>query len=212
MSQYNSLLIPSGYMNVVNDPGIGQGTTVTVGTGVSPYAGQLGKWATIDAPKFSAAVGTVYGGIFQYVKLSSSIVDAIDQGGLVFWDRTAAQSAFQVTTDEAQGTDAAAEPAGIILSATVTAGNYTIIQISGLVYGQFRGTLTGTGTIGCAVYAAAAGTGADNGLLDVLSAATPTTFQDVALMQRRFLGRAFEVPTNGGLKRFYLDNTVKRLG
>ena len=127
-------------------------------------------------------------------------------GQTVFWDNAVAPNLYQVTTSETESTDAAISIAGIVLSTGLTVGNYTLIQVTGLVYIKFRAVLTSAGAIGSAVYTAAAG-GADLGFADVLSSANPTLFSDVALMERRFLGTAYEAPTNAGLKRIYLGFT-----
>lgn len=195
--QSQVLQIPSGLFNVVNDPSPGL-PVVPEGTGVSPYVSQVGKWCSYDdaALKFDSSIGTLYGGEFQYVRLSAgSTSPAVGQ--TVFWDLTTDASLYVVTTLESGTTDGAVYIAGVVLSAAVTAGNYTLIQTVGLVAVKFRAVLTSAGVVGSAVYTAAAGAGADNGLADVLSSGNPTTFADVAKMQRRFLGVAKTAPVGG---------------
>lgn len=198
MSESIILQIPSGFLNVVNDAAIGMAATPQ-GTGVSPFGGQLGKYFDYDDSmlRFNSSVSTVYGGRFQYVRLSASAAAPVI-GQILFWDTTVAANLYQVTTSETQTTDAAVQIAGIALSATVTPGNYTLIQVDGWVAIQFCGTLTTAGAIGSRCYAAALG-GADLGFADVLGPATPTNFSDVSLMQARFLGVAKTAPTNGSL-------------
>lgn len=208
--QSQIIQIPSGFVNVVNDPVAGM-SALPQGTGTSIYNGQIGKWADWDdsTVNFNATVGTVYGGRFQYVQLAAGATANPVIGSVVFWDVTSAPGNYVVTTSETQSTDAAVLIAGVVLSATWTPGFFSVIQTVGLVYVKFRGTLTAAGAIGSAVYTAAAG-GAALDLADVIASGNPTTFGDVTKMQNRFLGTAFEAPTNGGLDRVYLGFTRYR--
>src|ERR1022692_839541 len=99
--------IASGNVNVVNDGAIGM-SVVPQGTGLSPYGGQLGKTITLDDSmlKFKSAVGTVYGGDFQYVRLAAAAAATV-LGQIVFWDVGVADNLYQVTTSETESTDAA---------------------------------------------------------------------------------------------------------
>ena len=191
----------SGYINVVNDAVIGM-PTAPGGVGVTKFAGQLGKLIELDDSqvRYNSAVGTVYGGVFQYVRLAaSSAVPIIGQQ--LFWDSlaNAADNLYQVTTSETAGTtDSAVNRAGTCLSASLTVGNYTWIQISGPIFCKFRAVLTDPAAIGNPVYCAGAG-GADLGFADVIENPGAASQQDVTLFQRRYLGVARQLPVAGGL-------------
>ncbi len=193
MSMSQILQIPSGYINVVNNAVIGQQTAPLFGG--SEFAGQLGKTIDLDADniRYNSAVGTVYQGRFQYVQLSAaSAVPVIGQ--MLFWDTTVPRSAFRVTTDsDLSSDDAGIMDAGICLSAGLTPGNYTIIQIpgnSGQVIVQLRGTLTSTGAVGSRIYVCQ-DTSTDEGLMDVVLTDALST------VNARYIGKAVGLPVGG---------------
>lgn len=202
MSLSQIIQVSSGLINVVNDPAAGL-AAAPQGTGVSPFTGQIGKILKLDFDmlKFNASVGNVNEGLFQYVQLGPDATANPAVGSIVFWDLDEDAQDFVVTTEEDGGatTDGAVMIAGIVLSEEWTPGNYSFVQIQGLVEVKYRAVLTSAGTIGAAVYAAAAGAGADNGLADVVDSANPALFSDVTLLQRRFLGVANDLPVGGSL-------------
>lgn len=199
MSESNVIRISAGAINAVNDTVIGN-DPVGTSTAQSAVGGQLGKQITLDDSQliYSSAIGTVYGGVFQYVRLAAAAL-AVVAGQLVFWDYSVADNLFQVTTSEAGSTPGAQFRAGIVLNPNWTAGNYSFIQLVGPTFVKFRAALTVAGQAGTAVYAAAVGAGVDNGFADCIDSANPTLFSDVALMQNRYLGSAITAPANGGL-------------
>src|SRR5437870_814297 len=97
---WNSSIIrmTTGLINTVNDAVIGGEAGIS---GASKFAGQLGQPVWLDDRQlfFSAAVGTVYGGRFRYVRLSAGS-SAVARGQIVFWDISVADNLFQVTTLE----------------------------------------------------------------------------------------------------------------
>jgi len=200
------LRLSAGPINQVNDslPGGGGGN---IGPQVGYAGGQLGAGFSLSDAEllYNSTIGTVYGGAFQYVRLSAA-AGAVAVGQIVFWDTVAdaALGLYQVTTAENGTADAAVNAAGIVLNSGWTPGNYSVIQIVGPTYVKFRAALTDAGAIGSRVYCAAVG-GADLGLADVLSGVGNTTQDDVSLMQARFLGVAIDAPTNGGTQRVYID-------
>jgi hypothetical protein len=205
---YDSLIqrFASGTINQVNDSLAGGGGG-NIGPQVGLAPGQLGNGIWLDDSNviFAASVGTVFGGHFRYVRLSASAGTPV-VGQTVYWDvvANAVDNLFQVTTSEAGTTDTAMNGAGIILSTGVTPGNYTVIQDVGPTFCKFRGTLTAAGAIGSRCFEAAAG-GADTGFLDVIDSSNPTLFSDVSKMLGRYVGIAIDAPTNGGLKRVYVN-------
>lgn len=206
MSESNVIRISSGSINTVNDSVVGNepvGTTVSQ----SSVQGQLGKQVVLDDSQlmYTASMGTVYGGMFQYVRLAAA-ASAVVVGQIVFWDISVADNLFQVTTVESGSVPGAQFRAGIVLNSAWTAGYYSFIQVMGPTFVKFRAALTHAPTgVGAAVYAAAAGAGADNGFADTIDSADPATFGDVNLMANRYLGSAIQLPTNGGLKLVNLN-------
>lgn len=158
------------------------------------------------------SVGTLYNGWYRRVFFKSGITGGgntgFKRGSLVFWDLVTilagtATDPFQVTNVEATDT---ALVAGIVISATDTStaplsGNYGWIQTAGVATVQFRATLgVASPALGDAIFWAAAGAGADNATADDLIVSTtfaPNLFA-------RYIGKAIDAPTNGGLKRVLL--------
>lgn len=198
---FDTNILRYGFINVVNHSVAGGGGS-NIGPQVGLAPGQLGAgfWRD-DATVFAnTTVGTVFGGHFRYVRLAAAAAVPII-GQILFWDTSVADNLFQVTTAESGTTPGALWRAGIVLSAGVTPGNYTIIQDCGPTYVKMRAVLTEVPSgAGCAVYCAAAGAGADLGFADVLASPNPATLSDVSLLQNRYLGAAIDLPTNGGLK------------
>ena len=143
--------ITTGFLNTVNDPapGVPVSTAQISGSIVQPYGGQLGGKLYLsadDAKKLSSSdVGTLYGGVYMYVRLSASAVAAnAIRGRIVVWDLTAAEDQYQVTTDLTQN-ESYPLYAGVALNPpatttagqtgqpqnTLTPGNYGFIQIAG---------------------------------------------------------------------------------
>lgn len=195
----------SGYINQINDAAIGDQPAPPFGP--SPFAGQLGKVIDLDSDNLRAnpAVGTVYGGSFQYVQMKANATANPVVGQLVFWDPDVVNNEYVVTTLESGSADNAIFVAGVVLSNVWTPGNYSVIQIDGPTFVKFRGTLTSAGAIGSRVYAAGVGAGVDNGFADVLSSSNPALVSDVSLMQGRYVGSAIQAPTNAGLKLVNVD-------
>ena len=198
---FDTNIVRYAYINVVNDalPG-GGGSNIGPQVGLAP--GQLGKRFFRDDSEIVAnlTVGTVYGGWFRYVQLSSGSATPII-GQIVFWDYSLAVSVandelYRVTTLESTTVDGAVTRAGIILSPSVTPGNYTIIQDFGPCFTKFRTTLTDAGAIGSPCYCAGAGAGADNGFADVVNNAGAASQGDVGLLARRYLGTARVAPSS----------------
>jgi hypothetical protein len=200
--------LSAGSLNAgAGDESIGQ-TPAPLGPGVSKFQGQLGRtiWIPPDQLIYTASIGTLYGGWFRYVKLRAADAAIAAIGQIAFADITVANwtKAYQVTQDEDLSASGIAGKfvAGIFIN-KLKYGNYWLIQIGGVVPVQFRATLSETGIVGSAVYAASADPGigvADNALADVLTPNTaPSLFSDTALMQQRYLGTAVAAPTSGGL-------------
>lgn len=184
----------SGFLNAENNPAVGVPLSSPSGMIVQPYSGMLGGRAFIDddtALKLSlSATGTLYGGIYQMVRLSSAALLAT-RGKVVFWDPSVSYDLFQVTTDE---TDVSLK-AGILLN-TITVGNYGFIQVAGRASVLFRAVLTAAGAVGSPVWEAAQGAGADNCCADVLPSGDPVAVGQMPL----YLGVAVTAPANASIK------------
>ena len=199
--------VSTGFLNTVNDALIGG---VSGGTGqFSKYAQQLGKTVTYVPEQitqmYDAAVGTLYGGRFRYVRMRAADADspALVIGQILFIDTTvtAWETAYQVTRQEnLSSVDNAVMIAGIYLGG-FTPGNYGFIQDLGEVPVIFRASLTAAGAVGSRVYAAGAGAGADEGRADVL------TTDATSLAHARYLGKAITAPVASTLSRVAVDFT-----
>jgi len=218
------IILSSGYIDAINDavPGM---AAVPGGTGVSPYTGQVGQLFWMGGPNGLGNGPTVryltnenYGGLYQYVRLDDAAAAPV-AGQIAFSldfisneedGFTGAQPSQVTTSETGASTSAALQPAGIFLTGGVTPGNYTVIQVAGIVLVQFRAALTVAGAKGCAVFCAAAG-GADLGFADVLGDNSPVLQSDWVLLQPRFLGTGVTTPVDGGLTAVQLDLRRLRL-
>ncbi len=171
-------------------------TGVIASQGAQTRAGDRMVLSASDALALSdPTVGTLYGGLYQYVTTASGSTATPTRGRLAFWDTTVADSVYQVTPDES-GTTGASLIAGIFIN-TLTKGYSWWILIAGKGYATFRAALTGAPSAGCAVFAAAAGAGVDVGTFDVLDGGANPTFSQVALMQNYYMGVAETSPVGG---------------
>lgn len=183
--------VTTGLLNTVNDTLVAQSSNT--GTGQSRYNGQLGQRIALgpDEVKYDSSVGTLYGGVYQYVRFKSGDATVPAVGLLCFWDLAVNEDLYQVTTVEPTGTS---RVAGVILNA-VTGGNYGWIQVAGKATVKCIATLTAAGAVGQSVFTGAAGVGTDNAKVDTIAAATAIT----PLTLARFIGIAETAPSNGGL-------------
>lgn len=202
----------TGPMNTINDEVIGGAGTFLNSTS-SAVGGQLGKYLDLDDSMlfFDSAVGTLYGGRYQYVQLSAASTEPA-LGQLVFWDIAVASNLYRVTTLESGSVPGAQFRAGIVINPDWTPGYYSLIQTIGIVDVKFRAALSSApGGVGAAAYAAGAGAGADNGLADIIDSADPAAFEDVNLMANRYLGPTRELAINGGTTLVYLMPATMQL-
>ena len=207
MSLSQIINIGTGFINQVNDPVIG--SQVASPTGASKFAGQLGKhvWLDDSMVRFNTAAGfsQVFGGAFQYVRLSASAAVPV-VGQILFWDTigNAVDNLYQVTTAESGSADPAMLRAGICLTPNLVVGNFTFIQTWGPTFVKFRAALTTAGAAGSRAFAAGAG-GADLGFADVNDGAGAATLATTSQQIGKYIGVCQETPTNGGLKRVYVE-------
>jgi hypothetical protein len=113
-------------LNLVNDPVCGGSNNS--GTGATLYGGILGIEIEFqDGDVFyDSSVGTLYPGVYKYVKTLVGGGGGV-KGQIAFWsDRTN----FVVTATNGGATSGDGNQAGVFLN-TVTAGNYCWIQVGG---------------------------------------------------------------------------------
>lgn len=181
--------------------GVPSGVVASMGASVRP--GDRVILSHEDANALSdSTVGTLYGGLYQYVKVKLLATATPSRGKLAFRDTDVLPGVYQVTPDEDTGQGANLK-AGIFIN-TMTKGYYGWILVAGKGYAWFKTTITGTPADGCGVYAAAQGAGADVGKVDVLAGAdmggtTGLYYGIVDNMIKRFVGVALESPTNNNL-------------
>jgi len=207
MSMSQIIQISSGFINNVHDPVCGMAATPG-GTGASQFAGQLGKTINLDSSevRYDSSIGTVFGGNFQYVQCSPTDWDTPVIGQMVFWDAAVAENLYQVVNEEDTTTLVATSMAGVILSAGLTAGQFTFIQTLGLVKAKFVASITGTKATGRPVFISVAG-GASVGLMDIVDDITTTAG---AYFFPRYVGYAVQLPTDGGLTTIDLNQLSPR--
>lgn len=140
-------------------------------------------------------IGTLYGGILQYVRTDDGSTATPTINRAMFWDVTVAGSQFQATPDES-GAQGVSLFAGVCIN-TLTKGYNWWLQTAGRVSVLFRAALTGVAADGQAAFLAAAGAGADVGCFDVLDGAGSPTFTEMCNAMNRYVGPAQGVPANG---------------
>lgn len=132
----------TGLLNDINDPAPGVPLASPSGSIVQSYGGQVGGklWlGSVAALALSdTAVGTLFGGVYQYVKFKAASTTAPARGGLVVWDD---RENFVVTPDVTATTVSGV--AGVALN-SVTKGQYGFIQIAGKASVLFKASTTKT--------------------------------------------------------------------
>lgn len=179
--------LPQKYLNSAHGDAVLQGQLTGVPVGVVASQGNQDLpgdriiFGPADALALSdPAVGTLYDGLYQYVGTEAGATNPYTRGHAVFWDENAADSLYQVTSDE-DNTTTVSDFAGVLIN-DLTAGYWWWIQIAGKVEVAFTDPLTGTAYAGCGVYVAADGVGR----FDVLFGSGPDP--DTSLV--RFVGHA----------------------
>lgn len=191
------------YLNQVNDPAPGVPLASPSGSIVSSYPGQVGGILTLDAKtalKLSDTVnvGTLYAGLYQYVKFKADSTASNARGQVVFWSDF---DNFEVTPDAAAAMNG--KVAGITLNA-VTKGQYGWIQVAGKASVKF-GTVTKA-------------TPADGDL--VVLTATPANTADApeeatsvtSAVLKRAMGIALEAPVTDAVKLVLLRYLSLNIG
>lgn len=108
------------------------GQSVASGTGAAQYLGTVGARVALDSQtiKSATAVGTLFGGIYQYVFMTYTTTQPA-RGQLVFWDTSVGESTYQVNGDAKPTAAIPTLIAGIVLHTLVTKNTYAWMQIAG---------------------------------------------------------------------------------
>ena len=185
--------VSTGLLNTVNDTVIGNSSGIS---GLSKFGGQLGKALWVDSSQialmFSSTIGTLYAGLYRYVRLKANSALPV-RGQTVFWDDAAGIGLYQVTALETITTYVGASKAGIYIGG-MGVGNYGFIQVAGIATIKYVASIAGTKAIGRPVSLSQAGT-VSIGLADVDDTPTPELF----------LGYAIDLPADGALGRIDLQ-------
>lgn len=185
-------MLTSGYLDTSVDIEPGRAVAATP-SGQNTFKGQLGKVLRIDdkeAAELSSAPSTLtlYGGDYQYVRMTTSITQAAAIGAPIFWSDP---TKFLVTTDNS-ATDIYLL-AGICLGTGPAANNYFFIQVSGLASVLYKSSPTST-TLPNSVITIS---GANN--FDSIATASLTIAQ-----QQLKVAQAFDQPVTAAVKRAWL--------
>jgi hypothetical protein len=124
------------------------GQSVASGTGQSSYGGNVGARVALGPTdvRFAAAIGTLFGGIYQYVFMTFTTQQPV-RGRFVSWDLSVAEALYQVNGDAKPTTAQPTLIAGIVLHTAVTLNTFAWMQIGGRASCLFDSALTG-GTAG----------------------------------------------------------------
>ena len=188
--------ITTGFLNTVDDEAAGGPVS---GVGESQYQGQLGGelflTAAQAAKRSDTSVGTLFAGVYRYIRTKAGSTLTPARGIIAFWDvATAGLTDSVVTPDLPTGTSLIA---GIYLNAITktTPGNFGFIQTSGIASVAGVASFAETPAVGDLVIAS---TGA---LMDNLAGAVDIDPLEV----QAIIGVAEEVPADGTITRVLLN-------
>lgn len=131
----------TGLINTISDAVAGG---IQSPSGNAVYSGQAGERIILgpESVRFNPAVGTVFGGMFQYVQIAAAAAASLAIGRLLYW---LDYENFIVTPD-VSATNISAF-AGVILNGTLApavAGNWIFMQVLGKVNVRFKASTTKT--------------------------------------------------------------------
>lgn len=187
--------LPGSYLNYGSGMSVVGGQLSTAPSGLVASQGMQdipGDRMMLDAADALALsdtdIGTLYGGLYQFVHVEENPTATATRGRLAFWsDEDAGPGDYDVSPDEDDFI------AGVFIN-TLTDNYYWWIQIAGQVDAFFVSTLS-VATQGKGVYAAFAGAGANvGGLTQHYGSYSNATNEEVDLMLQRYMGQAVELP------------------
>jgi hypothetical protein len=105
--------------------------SVSSGTGAAQYQGVVGSRIALDSQtiKSTASIGTLFGGIYQYVFMTYTTTQPI-RGAAVFWDLSVGEAVYQVNGDAKPTAAIPTLVAGVAL-VTWVKNTYYWMQIAG---------------------------------------------------------------------------------
>src|ERR1700728_27958 len=133
-------------LNDVNDVYPFQ-STPTISGSVTEYAAALGSRIWVDGSppgvRYDSAVGTLYGGEYQYVQtfLTSTAAPAVGQPAAWAWDQANAAFESYIVTPDTNSAIRTGRFAGVYINA-LTKGQYGWIQVTGKASVLFKNGLT----------------------------------------------------------------------
>ena len=150
-------MLTAKYLNDVNDPAAG-GALVSVPSG----APQVASSATLPGDKIvldditakalsDTTVGTLYGGVYMYVQISST-TRPVARGGITFFKQADLGVQYVAYTDAQPTTAIPTYIAGILINA-ITSGQWGWIQVAGAASVLFDNFTLGNATAGYMVSA-----------------------------------------------------------
>lgn len=170
-SQNQSPRVTTGYLNTVNDPAPGVPLTSPSGSIVQSYDGQVGGKLTLDTKAALAlsltTIGTLYAGVYMYVKFKSDSTATVARGNIVFWSDMAN---YEVTPDVTATTASLVAGIGICV---VTKGQYGFIQVAGKASVLFGTVTKGAPAIGDLVSVIATPLAKGDVILDATALTSP---------------------------------------
>ncbi len=189
--------VTTGKINTVNDVQPG----ALVADAVAPrFQGVLGKIFAVEnaeAVKLSdTTIGTLRGGLYQYVKLAAVTVA---RGEILFWsdlDDYIVTNVGDVDLTEGQ-------IAGICLN-VISSGQYGFIQTGGLASVQFRASVT-SAVLQNSVYQLTT-----TATADAIADAT-AVINGGAVGLKSYIGTAATLPANGAISLVHLRNIMLNL-
>lgn len=151
--------VSTGLLNTVNDSVVGGQASGMVGSSNPKFGGQLGKMLAVGQSQigqmYSSSVGTLYAGVYQYVKFNTGDTAPVI-GQAAFWLDGSSVGDFTVSTDSNGNATSTPMVAGIFISIP-TAGNYCFIQIAGIATVKYKSGLTVSAATGAPVIVASTG-------------------------------------------------------
>lgn len=190
-SQFGGYLNGGNGDSVVGGAIAGVPSAIGANQGIQDIPGDRLVCGMADALALSkTSVGTLYGGVYQYVTHYLSDTLAAVLGRAAFTRLASADDSYTVTQDEA--TAAVINLIQGVFINVITKGYSGYIQVAGKASLLFTTPLTGVAAIGVGVYVAADGVGR----FDIFAGggANPT-FDQVDNMLNRYVGVAETAPT-----------------
>lgn len=197
----NQILELNANLNATNDSQAGGSFFPTAYAPASLIGSRLFLTHAEAAALSTTSIGTLYGGIYQYVKFVSAGV----RGQIYSWDVVANTGItdFEVVLPSSLAIEGLLGGIGLC---TVTAGNYGWLQVDGLAGVKYRATVTDklAGNIVTQLTTTATA--------DAIANSTGSWIGGGALGIKNIIGTAYELPTDGGVNLVMLRGLFQNYG